>query len=205
MSRNAHWDEVYASRRPDTVSWYQPVPTLSLELIDANPRGRAARVLDVGAGASTLVDHLLQRGYETVGVADLAGDALSAVRTRLGPAADRVEWFHQDVTALRTPHPWDVWHDRALFHFLTVPAERQRYRDALLRSLAAQGEAVVATFGPEGPERCSGLPTVRYAPEALERELGPELELIESRDEVHRKPDGGEQRFVYCRFRRRPA
>jgi SAM-dependent methyltransferase len=195
-----HWDGVYAARAPDALSWYQAEPALSLELI-RRALPPPARVLDVGGGTSFLVDHLLARGYDP-GVLDVSGTALALVRARLGPAADRAEWFEADVTGFVSPHVWDIWHDRAVFHFLTQPHDREAYRAALRAATGPGATIVIATFGPEGPERCSGLPTVRYAPAQLAQELGPEYELVDTSWETHRTPAAAAQQFVYCRFTR---
>lgn len=196
-----HWAGVYASRSPDSVSWFQPEPALSLSLIRAACEP-PARVLDVGGGASFLVDRLLEAGY-TPGVLDIAGEPLAIVRKRLGADASRVTWIVEDVTRFAAPEPWDVWHDRAVFHFLNEPRDREAYRRALLAGTRPGSTVIIATFGPEGPLRCSGLPTMRYTPERLAAELGAELELKDHVIELHRTPAGAEQQFVYCRFARR--
>ena len=198
-STERHWDKAYADRDSTNLSWYQPKPDLSLRLLTIAGLDRGAAVLDVGGGASQLVDQLLARGYR-VGVLDIAEVALAKSRERLGDRADVVEWFHIDVRSLASPHQWDAWHDRALFHFLVDSADRAAYRDALLRALRPAGVVVLATFGPDGPERCSGLPTVRYEPDGLARELGPSFHLVEAVPETHRTPQGKVQEFIYCLF-----
>ncbi|HLA63237.1 MAG TPA: class I SAM-dependent methyltransferase, partial [Rhodothermales bacterium] len=198
----AHWSEVYRTKAPDAVSWYQAHPAPSLALIKAAGRGPSARVLDVGGGASSLVDVLLDTGYRHVGVLDVAPEALAVSQARLGARADAVEWFAADVLSFESPHPWDLWHDRAVFHFLTDPNEQARYRDVLLASLAENGQAVIATFGPEGPERCSGLPVQRYDAERLAVTLGPALRLVEHGISVHTTPSGSTQQFLFARFAR---
>lgn len=202
MDRPAHWSEVYRTKAPDAVSWYEAHPAASLALIEAAGRGPGARVLDVGGGASRLVDVLLDTGYRHLGVLDVAPEALAVSQARLGVRAEAVEWFAADVLAFRSPHPWDLWHDRAVFHFLTDPGEQARYRDVLLASLAADGQAVIATFGPEGPERCSGLPVQRYSADRLAATLGPALRLVEHGLHVHTTPAGGTQQFLFARFAR---
>jgi hypothetical protein len=168
--------------------------------------GRASsppgRVIDVGGGASHLVDWLVERGYRA-GVLDISDEPLKIVRKRLSNAAARVEWFVADVTEFISPHEWDVWHDRAVFHFLMDAPDRQKYREALLAATAPGSHVIIATFGPEGPERCSGLPTMRYSATGLHRELGKEFELIETEWEDHHTPGGKVQQFVYGRFERR--
>lgn len=203
MSSRAHWERVWSACSPEEVSWHQRHPALSLELIRATGAGPQAWILDVGGGASTLVDHLLAAGFERVAVLDIAPTALDLARQRLGERASGVRWLEGDVRRFVPPHPFDVWHDRAVFHFLTEKEDRAAYRAALECSLAAGGEAIIATFGPEGPTRCSGLDVVRYGPEGIASELGSGFVLIESLEERHRTPAGIEQRFVYGRFRRR--
>jgi hypothetical protein len=199
--KEAHWVHVYAATPEISFSWYQQEPRVSLAMI-----GRAfsppASVIDVGAGASHLVDRLLERGYR-VGVLDISDEPLRRVRNRLGKAGADVAWFVADVTAFVPPQCWDVWHDRAVFHFLINEQDRLHYRNALLTGTAPGSQVIIATFGPEGPERCSGLPTRRYSAADLQRELGPQFELVESEREDHRTPGGILQQFVYARFIRK--
>lgn len=198
----AHWDHVYESKETAAVSWYQEVPRTSLELIAASPHGRAARVLDVGGGASGVAAHLLASGYRSVGVLDVSASALRIARETLGERAADVEWFVADVRQFNSPHPWDVWHDRAVFHFLTEPQDRAAYRRVLEATVPAGGMLVMATFGPQGPQRCSGLPTMRYGPDELATELGAAFALRDSRVEEHRTPAGRVQQFLYTQFDR---
>lgn len=199
-SRPAHWDRAYAAAMASGRSWYQAEPSLSLQLIAATGLGPEGRVLDVGGGTSYLVDRLLASGYAHVGVLDISPTAISEARDRLGADAARVEWFVADATSFDSPHPWEIWHDRATFHFLTEPADRAAYRAVLLDSLAPGGQVILATFGPSGPERCSGLPAVRYSAAALATELGGQFRLVESIEEPHTTPAGRVQDFLYCRF-----
>lgn len=200
-SSPSHWDRAYRERGTANVSWYQPEPALSLELLERAGLPERARVLDVGGGTSRLADRLLERGCR-VGVLELSGAALDEMRARLGVRAGEVEWFHGDVRTFESPHPWDAWHDRAVFHFLTEPADRAAYRERLLGALRPGGALVMATFGPNGPERCSGLPTARYSAEELADELGPSFEPISSRTELHATPQGKAQEFTWVLFRR---
>ncbi len=196
----AHWDNVYTTKPPDSVSWYQKVPQLSLDLIRecvAPP----ATVLDVGGGASFLVDHLIAAGY-LVGVLDISPAALALTRARLGGRVDEVSWFVADVTAFTPANVWDVWHDRAVFHFLTDPAQREAYLQSLERATKPGSFVIMATFGPEGPERCSGLPVQRYSPETLAAELGSNYRLVKTVWNDHQTPAGRNQQFVYCVFQR---
>jgi 2-polyprenyl-3-methyl-5-hydroxy-6-metoxy-1,4-benzoquinol methylase len=200
MERRAHWSNVYRTKEAASASWYEARPESSLRMIEASGLGPAARVLDVGGGAASLVDALLDAGYNTVGVLDVAQEALDIARARLGERATNVEWFDSDVLAFRSPHPWDVWHDRAVFHFLTEPDDRAQYTRVLLDSLAPNGQVVIATFGPGGPERCSGLPVARYDAARLAEVVGPDLHLVEDRLEIHTTPGGALQQFLFARF-----
>jgi ubiquinone/menaquinone biosynthesis C-methylase UbiE len=163
-----------------------------------------SNVIDVGGGDSTFVDDLLGQGLEEVTVLDISSEALARDRQRLGAMAARVKWIEGDITHVQLPLSYyDVWHDRAVFHFLTNSAERGAYSRLLGRALRPFGYVIIATFASDGPQQCSGLPTMRYSPEELQRELGPVYDLIESKLETHRTPSGAEQRFVYCLLRRR--
>jgi hypothetical protein len=157
-------------------------------------------VLDIGAGDSRLVDHLILLGLDCIAVLDVSGAALQRARTRLSSNAARVDWIEADVSADWSWKPADIWHDRAVFHFLTDPGDRARYRAHLMSTLKPQGNAIIATFALDGPEQCSGLPVVRYAPETLARELGPDLALVQSIAHTHQTPWGSKQSFQYSRF-----
>ena len=201
MERKQHWEKVYASRAPDAVSWYQRVPRKSLDLIrSCVPRGS---VIDVGGGASLLVDRLVELGFE-VAVLDLSAKALFFAKDRLGAAAAKVQWIEGDVTAAQLPpEAFDVWHDRAVFHFLTDPADRALYKDQLRCALKPGGWLVMATFSLAGPPKCSGLDVARYSSETLSKELGKDFELLEAKSETHVTPFDTRQEFVFCRFKRR--
>ncbi|CAN5711023.1 class I SAM-dependent methyltransferase [soil metagenome] len=194
-----HWARVYSEKAVDSVSWYQAEPTLSLTMI-VRAAAPPAQVIDVGGGTSFLVDRLLVKGYRPA-VLDIAAEPLDVVKARLGSAAEDVDWLVADVTMFNPAKKWDVWHDRAVYHFLTDGQDRDRYRQSVLRATKIGSSVIVATFGPNGPARCSGLPTVRYAPEELRREF-PDLELMEAAEENHQTPGGSIQPFIYCRFRR---
>jgi SAM-dependent methyltransferase len=200
--RRKHWEGVYEERAPESVSWYQDTPRSSLELIEHTGVGRDAAILDVGGGASRLVDHLHSRGYRDLSVLDLSESALARARDRLGDAALDVGWIRADVTRAALEHHYDVWHDRAVFHFLVEVDDRARYGEVMRRAVPVGGHVIVATFASDGPERCSGLPVVRYSPEALRAALGPGVELVETWEEDHLTPAGRVQRFVFCRFAR---
>lgn len=201
-----HWEDVYTNKATDELTWYQPRPDISLELIE-EASGVAmdgpVRVIDVGGGASTLVDYLLEEGGYEPAVLDIAPAALERARERLGERADRVDWVVADVTEpLDALGAYDIWHDRAVFHFLTGPEQRAAYLSNLRDHLEPGGFAVMATFALDGPETCSGLPVQRYSAETLADEFGEAFELVESRREQHPTPWGGEQSFVYGLFRR---
>lgn len=203
VDRKHHWEQVYRDKSPLEVSWYQAEPSLSLGLIERALDGQhGAPIIDVGGGASLLVDRLVGAGYRAVAVLDLATSALAHARDRLGPAAHQVEWFEADVTAFTPPHPFALWHDRAVFHFLTDTRDQTRYRDVLLGTVPPGGHAIIAAFGIGGPERCSGLPIVQYDAGKLRRVLGPGFELREQHREVHTTPAGKEQLFGYFLFTR---
>ncbi len=202
MTLREHWESVHSRQSPEDASWYQVEPRLSVELIESAASGSEARILDVGGGASVLVARLLDRGFERVGVLDISSSALRASQEALGDAASKVEWIRADVLDYESAHGWDVWHDRAVFHFLVDPADRLRYRDSVYRAVAPGGQVVVATFSPEGPDRCSGLDTIRCSAEDIARELGPNVRLVEARTEEHVTPGGVAQAFTYARLRR---
>lgn len=197
-----HWERVYATRAPDQVSWYQEHARQSLELIGSIGLTRDASIIDVGGGASTLVDDLLGAGYASLTVLDLSAAALEAARTRLGERADEVRWIDGDITSVTLPAgAYDVWHDRAVFHFLTGEAERRAYVAAVLRSVRPGGHVIVATFAEDGPTTCSGLPVMRYSPNELHAQFGGSFTLLRHEREEHATPFGTTQRFIYCTCR----
>ncbi len=202
MSMENHWESVYRSKGTMEVSWYAPHLEHSLRMItDAAPK--EARLIDVGGGASTLVDDLLNLGYENVSVLDISAAALGVARERLGERADSVQWLDADITSSRLPEDaFDLWHDRAVFHFLTDKAQRESYVDNLRRSVVVGGTVIIATFSLAGPTRCSGLEVVRYGAETLAQELGPDFELLSSVETTHTTPAGAAQRFITCQFRK---
>lgn len=198
-----HWDAVYEKKAASEVSWYEPRPEKSLELIRASAVDTGEPIIDVGGGASRLVDELLAAGYSNLSVLDISAAVLAKLRTRLGPAASSVTLLHEDVTAFRPETQYALWHDRAVFHFLTADEERAHYIDALRRGVRRDGHVIMATFGPSGPERCSGLPTRRYDAASLAAELGAGFALAQSALLIHRTPAGLQQQFLYCWFARR--
>jgi ubiquinone/menaquinone biosynthesis C-methylase UbiE len=199
MTSISHWEEVYATRAADAVSWYQPHAILSLDLIRRIGVAAGTRVIDVGGGASTLVDDLLADGKADVTVLDISQGALRLARDRLGARADKVHWIQGDITQVQLPAAaYDIWHDRAVFHFLTEPADRAAYVEQVRRAVRPGGHVIVAAFGPEGPTQCSGLPVVRYDPGQLHAQFGGRFELVDHLSETHRTPAGAVQQFVYC-------
>jgi SAM-dependent methyltransferase len=201
-NRKNHWNHVYQTRAPADVSWYQARPASSLKFIEACGVRKDQAIIDVGGGTSLLVDFLLDAGYQRLAVLDISAAALEQARQRLGGRAHAVEWFEADVAEFNPPHRFAVWHDRALFHFLTEKADRRKYVDTLTRALSADDHAVIATFAIDGPERCSGLAVARYDSPAISAELGVEFRMLEETDETHITPWGAEQKFSYFHFAR---
>jgi SAM-dependent methyltransferase len=193
-----HWDHIYASKSPDQVSWFTPHLDSSLELIRRFTHSRSA-IIDVGAGASTLTGDLLDLGHQELTVLDISATAIDISKRRLASRADRVHWLRGDVTAMPLPQQtYDFWHDRAVFHFLTSPAQRQAYVETATRALKPGGYILVSTFGPEGPIQCSGLEVMRYNSSSLHEEFGARFQLMEHRLETHQTPFGTTQQFLYC-------
>lgn len=199
----AHWQNVYRTKRADSVSWYRPHLDVSLDLIRSVASDPEAPIIDVGAGESTLVDDLLHAGYRNLYALDISSHAFDVCKARLGPDANRIHWLVGDVREIDlTQHPMDVWHDRAAFHFLTRPEDRQAYVRQVERTVRPGGHVMVATFGPEGPAQCSRLDVVRYDAQALHREFGRAFQLLDHRVEMHCTPHGTTQQFTYCLCRR---
>jgi len=199
MDARAHWEKVYRGKPPDAFSWYRPHLETSLDLIERAAAGHLASIIDVGGGESTLVDDLLTRGYHNVTVLDISPTALEVSKARLGPRAERVQWIAGDVNkAGLARQSYDVWHDRAVFHFLTPDDERMAYVRQVARAVKPGGHVIVSTFGPEGPQKCSGLDVVRYDAGSLHDQFGGRFRLMESRKELHRTPFGTTQQFLYC-------
>lgn len=201
MGTREHWDAVYGGKTPREVSWFCPHLETSLAFIDHAAAGSDAFIIDVGGGASTLIDDLLEHGYGNVTVLDISQSALEVAKKRLGHASRLAQWVCSDVThAPLPPKSYDIWHDRAVFHFLTQPDQRRDYVSKAAAAVKAGGHVIVGTFGPEGPARCSGLDVVRYDSDSLQAEFGPRFRLVESLTELHRTPAGTTQQFLYCRF-----
>ena len=201
--RQAHWQRVYTSRSHTDVSWFQAEPARSLEFIEASGISKHRRIIDVGGGASTLVDHLMDRGFSQLTVLDIAEDALRQAQQRLGDSASDVDWQIADVVAFHAERRFALWHDRAVLHFLADPGERARYVEALQRALEPGGHVVLAAFAPDGPEKCSGLPVRRYSVDMFRELLGPGFELQGEALEEHTTPGGARQQFLYTRWQKR--
>jgi SAM-dependent methyltransferase len=200
INRKEHWNALYQTKAPDDVSWYQRRPELSLALIAASGAHKDSGIIDVGGGASTLVDCLLDAGYSRLAVLDISAAALTHARSRLGQRAAEVEWFSADVTAFEPPYRFGVWHDRAVFHFLTAARDRRGYVTTLCRTLQPGGHVIIATFALDGPSKCSGLDVMRYDERSIAAELGSQFALRDVRRETHHTPWESEQRFIYFRL-----
>lgn len=199
MGNRAHWENVYQTKPANTVSWFQEHAAHSLALIQSIGSDKSVSIIDVGGGASTLVDDLLTDGYTNLSVLDLSAEALSVARKRLEIKGDQVQWLVGDICNVDLPtQTYNIWHDRAVFHFLTDPAERRAYVEQVMKAVKPGGHVIVATFGPDGPEKCSGLPVKRYSPDGLHNEFGSSFELIEHASEAHKTPMGTVQHFIYC-------
>ncbi len=203
FDRKAHWQNVYQEKSPLDVSWYQKEPKLSVELIHRAGLSDNEPIIDVGGGASVLVDFLCKEGFTNLSVLDISENALADAKKRLGNLAKNVKWIESDITEFSSSHKFSLWHDRAVFHFLTNESDRRKYIKALTQALKAGGHLIIATFAIDGPEKCSGLEIVQYDASKLEIELGEEFELLEERKEIHITPANKEQRFVYFRFIRK--
>jgi 2-polyprenyl-3-methyl-5-hydroxy-6-metoxy-1,4-benzoquinol methylase len=199
MDVRTHWEKIYTTKEPDEVSWYRPHLETSLALILRSVSDRTASIIDVGGGESTLVDDLLERGFQNITVLDVSHTAIDTNKARLGEKASGVYWLVADITQVELqPKSYDVWHDRAVFHFLTTPEQRAAYVRQVVRSVKPGGHVIVSTFGPEGPTKCSGLDIVRYDADSLHDEFGARFRLVESSKEMHQTPFGSTQQFLYC-------
>jgi 2-polyprenyl-3-methyl-5-hydroxy-6-metoxy-1,4-benzoquinol methylase len=199
MDARTHWENIYTTKAADQVSWYRRHLETSLALIERAATDRYASIIDVGGGESTLVDDLLARGFQNITVLDVSKVAIEATKQRLGSRAERIHWLVADVTQVELdPRTYDVWHDRAVFHFLTLPEQRSAYVRQAARSVRPGGHVIVSTFGPEGPTKCSGLNVVRYDADSLHDEFGARFRLVENSKELHDTPFGTTQQFLYC-------
>lgn len=194
-----HWENIYTVKKPDEVSWYRAHLDHSLEMILQTGVKKDGAIIDVGGGSSTLVDDLLEAGFSNLSVLDISGNAIKTSKTRLGERSLEVKWIEADITEVSLPEDhYDVWHDRAVFHFLTAPDDRKKYVELVMRSLKVGGHIIVAAFGLDGPAKCSGLDVVKYSPETMHEEFGDGFNLVKSRNETHRTPFNTTQEFIYC-------
>lgn len=203
MNKKSHWESIYAAKAHDKLSWYREHLDMSLRMILQTGVEKDAAIMDVGGGSSTLVDDLLDSRFADIWVLDISGTAIEKTRKRLGVRGEQVSWIEADITDVKLPEDhFDVWHDRAVFHFLTAAEDRRKYVDLVIRSLKIGGHIIVASFGLEGPGKCSGLDVVRYSPESMHDEFGNQFRLISTLNESHETPFGTTQEFVYCYCRK---
>jgi 2-polyprenyl-3-methyl-5-hydroxy-6-metoxy-1,4-benzoquinol methylase len=199
MDSKMHWEKVYNTKAPNEVSWYQPHLETSLALIRRAAGANSAPIIDVGGGESTLVDDLLARGYQNITILDISQIAIDVTKKRLKELAEHVQWLTGDVTKIQFPRgAYDVWHDRAVFHFLTSTDERLAYVRQVAHAVRRGGHVIVSTFGPEGPSKCSGLDVARYDAHSLHEQFGARFRLVDSAKELHQTPFGTTQQFLYC-------
>lgn len=205
FDRKAHWQNIYREKSPLDVSWYQQEPRLSLDLIRRTGVSSNEAIIDVGGGASVLVDFLCNEGFSKVSVLDISGHALADAEKRLGNAGSKIEWIESDITNFSPPHNYSLWHDRAVFHFLMDKSDREKYVSTLKQALRPEGHLIIAAFAIGGPKQCSGLDIVQYDSPKLKAELGNEFELVDEINEIHITPANKEQAFTYFRFVRKTA
>jgi len=199
MNHKLHWKNIYTKKDATQVSWFQEHAKTSLRIIQQQVVDKDAQIIDVGAGASTLVDDLLMEDYRHIDVLDISDEALEVARERLGSKAKCVNWINANILEVDLPrHQYDFWHDRAVFHFLTNEVDRKAYVEQVFKALKPGGKVIISTFGPDGSLMCSGLPIVRYEAKSLHGEFGTAFELIEHGEEDHCTPDGSIQKFIYC-------
>lgn len=203
MQDKAHWEKIYSSKKPDEVSWFQAHAKTSLKIIENAQVAATANMIDVGGGASTLVDDMLDQGFKNITVLDLSGTALQAAQNRLGDMAKQVNWYEANLLEANLPaRQYDVWHDRAVFHFLTNQTDRDQYIDQVMKAIKPRGLVIIATFAEDGPQKCSDLPVIRYNREQLQCQFGASFQLLSSEQESHHTPWGAVQQFTYCVFRK---
>ncbi|MFW2374153.1 MAG: class I SAM-dependent methyltransferase [Gammaproteobacteria bacterium] len=202
MSRKKHWEQVYSNKTPLEVSWFQNEPSLSLQLINESGIDKTAAIIDIGGGASRLVDHLLEQAYHNLAVLDLSSSAIQHAQTRLGELQSQVEWFVEDITEFTPSRKFDLWHDRAVFHFLTEASDREQYKQCLQQGLMSGGHLIIATFALGGPEKCSGLDIVQYDANKISAELGDSYQLLDVHYELHITPAEKQQKFNYFHFKK---
>lgn len=197
-----HWETVYRQKTVEQTSWHQSIPQMSLSMVAKAAESLDIPIIDIGGGASLLADHLLDHGYSDVTILDISGAALQQAQARLGDRSDQLNWIEEDVTRFRPARRYGLWHDRAAFHFLTEAGDQQRYASVLKDALESGGQAIIATFSPSGPKKCSGLDIVQYDTLKIESILGPAFRLLETQENLHVTPGGREQWFNFFRFLR---
>ena len=197
-----HWEKVYQAKKPTEVSWRQDHPAVSLDLIALTDVDFSQKIIDVGGGASVLVDKLLGKGFKEVTVLDISSKAIQYAKERLGKLAGNIAWIEADITKFDPSQQYDLWHDRAVFHFLTAPEDRERYVEVMTKAVKVGGHVIIATFAMEGPPKCSGLDVKRYNPDKLKAELGSSFNLVKWVSEVHMTPWNSEQKFIYFYFKK---
>ena len=200
FDRKAHWEKVYSEKQSTEVSWYQQHPERSLELINTTGVKKQASIIDIGGGASTLIDYLLESGYTNLSVLDISASAIKQAKSRLGDQGKMVQWIELDITELKTEQRFNVWHDRAVFHFLTEQEDRMRYVDVMKQVTNIGSYVIIAAFDVNGPKKCSGLDVMHYSFEKMSAVLGDSFKLWDASTESHITPGGAEQSFIYCRF-----
>jgi len=200
--RKNHWEKVYQSKKPGEVSWFQADPAVSLELIALTGVNHSQRIIDVGGGASVLVDKLFEKGFEDLTVLDISSAALNYAKERLGSHSENIAWIEADATEFKSTRKYDLWHDRAVFHFLTDLKDRKKYIKVMKESINFGGHVIIAAFSLDGPPKCSGLNVERYNPEKMKSELGDSFEFVKRVDEIHVTPWSTEQKFTYYYFRK---
>ena len=203
QNRKDHWERIYQKHSPTEVGWYQSYPERSLKLIHNTGVDTNSNIIDVGGGTSTLAKHLLDKGYEKLAVLDISGNSIERAKSQLGEKSREINWIEADVTKYSFTEQYDIWHDRAVFHFLTKAEDRKGYINSLNQALKLNGHLIIATFSLDAPPKCSGLSVVRYSSETLQSELGDNYILVESLVEDHVTPSGVKQNFIFCRFIKR--
>lgn len=202
LDYKSHWENIHTKRAPTQLGWYEPHLRTSLQLILRSGVSPEGHIIDVGGGASTLVDDLQDNGFKHITVLDISSTALNISRARLRESADKVEWIEANIMEATLPQDYyDLWHDRAVFHFLTLAGDRRKYIEQARHALKLGGYLIIGVFGPKAPSKCSGLDVIRYSPDSLQTELGDSFTLLEDREEVHRTPSGTPQQYIYCLFR----
>lgn len=201
-NQKQHWDSIYKKNKPDELSWYQDYPQLSLKLIGKTGVGLDAEIIDIGGGTSKLIGILVDQGFRKLTVLDISSESIEKAKSQFGDKSKQITWIEEDITSFNPPHSFDIWHDRAVFHFLTNINDRKKYIESVIRAVNSGGHMIISTFGLEGPPKCSGIKVVRYSAESLSEEFGNNFRLVESFSEVHDTPSKVQQNFIYCRFKK---